>query len=53
MSLRHLIHARAHLGLFPRPRGGRVHASLLLKFLFIYLFIFGCVGDSLLHAGFL
>ena len=25
----------------------------LKKILFIYLFIFGCVGSSLLHAGFL
>ena len=27
--------------------------SLFLKILFIYLFIFGCVGSLVLHAGFL
>ena len=26
---------------------------LFLKFIYLYLFIFGCVGSSLLHAGFL
>ena len=28
-------------------------SNCILYYLFIYLFIFGCVGSSLLHAGFL
>ena len=32
---------------------GRAGIIIILKFLFIYLFIFGCVGSLLLRAGFL
>ena len=30
-----------------------MHVFLFFIFLYIYLFIFGCVGSSLLRAGFL
>ena len=34
------------------PPGKPVHLSVLLKNIFIHLFIFGCAGSSLLHGLF-